>query len=233
MSSTAWADYKVYSPYVEKDTLEIEARGHFVTDRKPERRAARQDKMEIGYGVTDWWATSVFTEYERESGETYRRSATAWENIFQLTERNKYWLDAGLYVEYESPADKEAAHKLEMKLLLEKSVGKFANTLNLIFEREIGGRATSRDVETAYAWRTRYRLMAGLEPGVEFYGDLGTLDKLKVSNANRHVAGPTLSGKLRLDSKSALLYQVGYLFGLNNNSDNGSVKWMLEYEYHF
>jgi len=231
-SPVALADYKVYSPYVEKDTLEIEARGHIVTDRNPERRSARQDKFEIGYGVTDWWSTSFFTEHEREPGETYRRSATAWENIFQLTERGKYWLDAGLYVEYASAADKNAADTLELKLLLEKNIGKFSNTVNLIFEREVGKNA-SRDVETSYAWRTRYRWKPELEPGIEIYGGLGDLDGLKVSSAYSHQAGPVISGKFRLDSKSALLYQVGYLFGLNHNSDDGAVKWQLEYERHF
>jgi hypothetical protein len=232
-SNNSLADFKVYSPYVEQDTLEIEARGHIVTDRNPERRSARQDKMEVGYGVTSWWATSLFTEYEREPGSTYRRSATAWENIFQLTERGKYWLDAGLYVEYASAAEKSAADTLELKLLLEKNIGKFSNTVNLIFEREIGKNSSSRDVETSYAWRTRYRWKPELEPGIEIYGGLGNLDGLKVSSANSHQAGPVVSGKFRLDSKSALLYQVGYLFGLNHNSDDGAVKWQLEYERHF
>ncbi len=231
-SPYALADYNVYSPYVEKDTLDIEARGNVVTDRNPKRRSARQDKFEIGYGVTDWWATSIVTEYEREPGETYRRSVTAWENIFQLTERGKYWLDAGLHVEYASASKKNAADILELKLLLEKNIGQFSNTLNLTFEREMGKNA-SHDVETSYAWHTRYHWKPELEPGIEIYGGLGNLDGLKVSNKYSHQAGPVLSGQFRLDSKSALLYQVGYLFGLNHNSDDGAVKWQLVYKRHF
>jgi len=165
--SNAQADHKVYSPYVEKGELEIEARGHIDQD------GAQKNKYEVGYGFTDWWFSSVFAEYEQPAGSSLSHTATSWENIFQLTDQGKHWLDAGLYLEYESPTDGSPT-KLETKLLLEKAVGRYVNTANLVMAREVGSGASST-IDLEYAWRTKYKLKPEFEPGIELYGSAGTL----------------------------------------------------------
>jgi len=219
------ASHKVYSPYVEKGELEIEARGHVDQD------GARKNKYEVGYGFTDWWFSSVFAEYEQSPGSSLNHSATSWENIFQLTEPGKYWLDAGLYLEYESPVSSGPA-KLESKLLLEKAVGRYINTANLVMAREVGSGASS-DVELEYAWRTKYKLRPEFEPGIELYGTAGTLAAPKLDSSQTTQVGPVATGKFHLGGRSAIAYELGYLFGLNNASPGGSVKWLIEYEYVF
>ena len=233
ISPRSEATQKVYSPYVEKGELEIEARSHIDNDKDNSKDGARQDKYEIGYGLTDWWFSSIFVEKERGDGESLHHSATAWENIFQLTERGKYWLDSGLYLEYEDPANAADPNKLEAKLLLEKPIGRFINTANIILEREVGGGA-SNDVGLSLAWRTKYKLMPTFEPGIELYSDLGQLDAIRANNTQKTQLGPVISGKYSLgDGRSKLVYEAGYLFGLSSASPDGSVKWLLEYEYVF
>lgn len=227
------ATQKVYSPYVEKGELEIEVRSHVDRDSDNSKDGARQDKYEIGYGMTDWWFSSIFVEKERADGEPLHHSATSWENIFQLTERGKYWLDAGLYLEYENTTDDAAPNALETKLLLEKSLGRFVNTANIVLERQVGGGAAN-DVGLSLAWRTKYKLMPTLEPGIELYSDLGQLDDIRADNTQKTQLGPVIAGKYSLgDGRSKLVYEAGYLFGLSSASPDGSVKWLLEYEYVF
>ncbi len=226
------ATQKVYSPFVEKGELELEARSHVDVDSDDSKASARADKYEIGYGVTTWWFSSAFLEYEREPGQPLRHIATSWENIFQLTEPGKYWLDAGLYLEYEHTTDNSAPNALETKLLLEKSLGRFVNTANLVLERQVGGGA-GNDVDLSYAWRTKYRMRPEFEPGIELYGDLGTLDNVRMNNAQKTQMGPVIAGKYSLGGRSRLAYEAGYLFGLTSASPDGSVKWLLEYEYLF
>lgn len=225
MPSLASASHKVYSPYVEKGELEIEARGHVDQD------GARKNKYEVGYGFTDWWFSSVFAEYEQSPGSSLNHTATSWENIFQLTEPGKYWLDAGLYLEYESPVPSGPA-KLETKLLLEKAVGRYVNTANLVMAREVGSGASS-DVELEYAWRTKYKFKPEFEPGIELYGAAGTLAAPKFDNSQAVQLGPVATGKFHLGGRNALAYELGYLFGVNNASPTGSFKWLIEYEYVF
>jgi len=228
----AEATQKVYSPYVEKGELELEVRSHIDSDDDDSKDGARKDKYEIGYGITDWWFSSVFFEYEKSPGGKLHHEATAWENIFQLTDPGKYWLDVGFYLEYEAPVDGGNPDKLETKLLLEKAVGRFVNTANIKLEREIGGGA-SNDIGLGYAWRTKYRMQPEFEPGIELYGDLGTLDNIELNSKQEAQIGPVVAGKFSLGGRSKIGYEAGYLFGLNSATADGSVKWLLEYEYVF
>lgn len=226
------ASHKVYSPHVEKGELELEYRGHLDHDSDDSRDGARKDKYEIGYGFTDWWFSSIFVEYEKEGSEDYKHEATAWENIFQLTETGRYWLDAGLYFEYEVPSKSNKPDKLEIKLLLEKSLNRWINTLNLETATEIGSNS-SDEIEFAYAWRTSYLYKPTFEPGLELYGDLGSDDDFGFHDGQTHQAGPVISGALRLSRKSKLAYNVGYLVGLTDDSPDGTFKWELELETRF
>jgi FTR1 family protein len=225
----ASASHKVYSPIVERGELELEARGHVLSDGDDEVDGARKDKYEIGYGFTDRWFSSLFFEYEKEGDEDYQHTATAWENIFQLTEQGRYWLDPGLYLEYEVPAEGDKPDKIEAKLLLEKSLSSMVHTANLVFEREVGGGADD-EVEVGYAWRSKWRLDRRFEPALEIYGGFGSLDSLSLSRDETHVAGPVVMGSLRTGVKSALSYELGYLFGLTDESPDGVFKWLVEYE---
>jgi hypothetical protein len=225
----ASASHKVYSPIVEGGELELEVRGHVLSDGDDDVDGARTDKYEIGYGFTDNWFSSVFFEYEKEADQDYSHTATAWENIFQLTEQGRYWLDAGVYLEYETPADGDRPDKLEAKVLLEKSLSSTVHTANLVFEREVGSGA-DHEVEVGYAWRSKWRVDPRFEPALEFYGGLGSLDRLTLSSSQEHVAGPVLLGTLRAGVKSAVSYELGYLFGLTGASPDGVFKWLVEYE---
>jgi high-affinity iron transporter len=229
---TAEASHKVYSPHVEKGELEIEYRGHVDIDSNDEKDGARKDKYEIGYGFTDWWFSSVFFEFEKEGDESYKHEATAWENIFQLTEAGRYWLDAGLYFEYEVPKESDHADKVEFKLLLEKPVNRWTNILNLATETEVGSNA-SDEVEFGYAWGSYYRYKPTLEPGLEIYGELGSDEDFGFHDGQTHQAGPVITGELGMSKHGKLAYNVGYLFGLTDDAPDGTVKWALEWETRF
>lgn len=229
LPETAHASHKVYSPHVEKGELEFEIRGHSTRDADSEQDNRRKDIYEIGYGITEWWFSSVFLEYEKEHDLDYQHTATAWENIFQLTEAGKYWLDAGLYVEYETPEESGKADKLEIKLLLEKEIGRWVNTLNLIAEREVGSGAED-EVEFGYAWRGSYRMRRGFEPGFELYGGLGSDEDFGFQSGQTHLFGPVVSGTVKLGGDLKLGYEAGYLFGLNANSPSNTLKWVIELE---
>jgi hypothetical protein len=233
-SNEAHASHKVYSPHVEKGELELEYRGHLNRDNQSSLHGKRKDIYEIGYGITDWWFSSVFAEYEKEpdEGEPYQHEASAWENIFQLTEPGKYWLDAGFYVEYEFPSESSKADKLELKVLLEKQVQRWVHTLNLTAEREVGGGALDV-IEYSYQWRTKYSYKPTFEPGVELYGGLGTSDDFATTGSQSIQLGPVFSGAFKLASKTKFVYEAGYLFGLNDSSPDNTLKWTLELETRF
>jgi len=223
----AYSTHKVYSPIVEKGELELEFRGHRASAPKPAADAEEKSILEIGYGVTDQWFTSLFIELEKEDGKR-EHEATAWENIFQLTEQGKYWLDAGVYLEYEWATESDHADKAEAKILLEKSVDRFVNTMNVIFEREVGSHR-SGDTEFGIAWRTKYGYRKYLEPALEIYWEPGDVGDFNRFNDQDLRLGPILTGEWRV-GKGEIRYEIGWLTGATDSTPNSTYKWMLEYE---
>lgn len=225
------ASHKVYSPKVEQGEVELEVRGHRTFDNDAAKSGQEKFKVEAGYGVTDYWFTSVFGEIEKSDSGSYKYEATAWENIFQLTEQGKYWVDVGLYLEYEHPRDAAANDQLEVKFLLEKMTGKFVHTANLVFAREVAGSSKATNFE--YAWRTKYLMDKHFEPGFEIYGEMGEVGHVSPSDQQDHRIGPVVYGEFASESKSKWKYELGYLFGIRDAAPDGTLKALLEYEFRF
>jgi hypothetical protein len=231
----ARAEFKVYSPYVTQGELELETRGTIASDHDKEIDGNKTFIYEIGYAPTAHWATSVLLEQEatHEEGESghLNLEALAWENIIQLTEPGQYWADVALYLEYEKNLRDADVHQLETKLLLEKQIGRFTFTANPIFVHAIGP-VGPHGLEFEYAWATRYRLRAELEPGFEAFGAIGRVDDVNTLSEQTHQIGPDVRGAFRVGS-GKLLYNVGYLFGITDGSPDQAFKFELEYEHYF
>lgn len=229
----AKAGFKVYTPYVEYHELEIEYRPTISFDSDPAKDNAQTHLLGIGYGVTPWWFTEVYAEWEREpgSGETTSFEAIEWENRFQLSDPGEYWADVGLLVEYQRPDESDTPDKIEVGLLLAKELGKFDATLNLILEREVGSGASS-DVDVAQAFQLKYRLDPAFEPGIEIYSEFGAIDNVPSFDQQEHFIGPVAEGKFMLDDKGTKLkYNVGYLFGVTDETPDGEFKAIVELEF--
>ena len=232
-TNDAQATHKVYSPNVVQGEVELEFRGDTTFDGNNNKNDKKKMIFEAGYGVTDWWSTAIFGEIEQEPGASkVNYEATAWENIFQLTEQGQYWLDAGLYLEYEVPRESGKNHKFEGKILLEKPVNNFVHTANLIFEHETGPGAMS-ETEFGYAWRSKWMLDKAFEPSIEVFGTFGDIGSFKSISKQDHRAGPVLTGSFTTGRKSKIKYEAGYLVGLTAAAPVGTAKWLLEYEMYF
>ena len=121
------AGFKVYTPKVEQGEFEIEYRPSVTLDSNKTKDNEQKHVLGVGYGVTDWWFTEVYAEWEREPGTGPSTSFAAfeWENRFQLTEKGANWADFGLLVEYERTDAGSAPDKVEIGAIIAKSAGKF------------------------------------------------------------------------------------------------------------
>jgi hypothetical protein len=228
----ALAAHKVYSPTVEPGEFELELRGHTTFDSDPAKDDFQKYKLEAGYGVAERWFSVLGTTLVKDgAGNSLQNEEWFWENIIQLTEQGRYWLDAGLYLELAVPNDSSAPKEIETKLLLEKTVGKFQHTANLVFVREVGNGAPSTTA-FEYAWRSRYFVSPAIQPGIEIYGEMGEFGHVLPSDQQDHRAGPVLSGMLAAGRQGAKWkYEVGYLVGLSDAAPSGTLKFNLEYEF--
>lgn len=224
----AMASHKIYSPTVEQGEIELELRTHSTTDTDPSKDGLSKSKLEVGYGASAHWFTSIFAEYESAPGVSAEQTALSWENIFQLTEPGEYWMDVGAYLEYEHAMESGVNDKLEGKLLLEKTSGHYVNTANIVLSHEVGvGASDATGIELA--WRTKYLLSPHFEPSIEFYGDYGELG-VSAANTQDLRIGPVFSGRYSLSPHHKLGYEFGYLAGVSEAAPSGTVKFNLEYE---
>ncbi len=227
--TTSHADPKVYSPRVHKGELAFENRGNTVIDDDDDKDGSQRHVFELEYGVTDWWKTALVSRLDKPGDGTLRYDSTAWENIFEFTDEKTSWLGSGLYLEYKLADEDDVADKFETKLLLEKTFSDFINTLNLVFEKEVGEHS-EESVEFEYAWRTKKSIGHEMALGVEAFGELGEIKNTHSLEDQEHIIGPVFYHEVELGGLE-LEYNIGWLAGLTDASPDHTFRWQLEFEF--
>jgi hypothetical protein len=235
----ARAEFKVRSPIVEQGELALEHNGAVSFDKSKSGRNNLQSYTgEIEYGLTSWWRIALEGEWAAEErGENLRYEATALENVFQLTEQGKYWADLGFFAEYEHAASRSDPEVITFGPIVQKELHDVfgtdtLHTLNLFVSKEVGRNRTD-DTGLSVAWQSRFLLNQYFEPGIEYYGQIGDIEAPGKFAEQSHRIGPMFAGELGLGSFGAIKYELGYLFGLNRSTEDGTVRWRLEYEIAF
>jgi hypothetical protein len=239
LAAPARADFQVRSPTVVYRELEFEHNGSITFDRKDSGMNHKQSYTgSVGYGATPWWKIELEGEWGAEADQRTRYEATTLENTFQLTPQGKYWADVGLFFEYSRSNRREDADVVEFGPIIQKETGGFfdsnlLHTANLFIEKEVGHNHGD-DTTFSYAWQSRLRLNQYFEPGVEFFGEIGKIDRPGKPTEQEHRFGPMFAGAHYLSPGwGKVKYEVGYLFALTPATENAAVRWMLEYEIAF
>jgi hypothetical protein len=227
--NVCYADPKVYSPVIYKGELAFEVRGNTTIDDDDHEDGKQRHVFEIEYGVTDWWYTAFVSRLDKPGDGTLRYDSTAWENIFEFTDEKQSLLGSGLYLEYKLADEDGKADKIETKLLLEKTVSGFVNTLNLTFEKEVGEHS-EESVEFEYAWRTRKEIAHEFKLGIEAFGELGEIQNTKSTEDQEHLIGPVIYHEIEIGGLE-LDYNLGWLFGLTEATPDNLFRWQLEFEF--
>lgn len=238
LTTSARAEFQVRSPTVDYRELEIEHNGSITFDKSGSDKNHNQSYTNsIGYGVTPWWMVELEGEWGSESDEQLRYQATTLENIFQLTPQGEYWADLGFFAEYSHSNRRADPNTIEFGPIAQKETGGFFNsdllhTINVFAERQVGHNS-GNDTEVSYAWQSRLLLNPYFEPGVEFYGEVEDISHPGKLAEQEHRFGPMFAGAQNFAPYGKLKYELGYLFGLTSATENGAVRWKLEYEIPF
>ena len=241
-SSPAWAlnffELEVYPATTEgKGLHEIESQSSFVADgRKPseEERAGEEPhrhhllrtSIEYNYGLTDKIDVALYADLMRPNGEEMEYAGSRGRIRGALWDKGRYFLDLGWYFEAEFPHHTESDLELEMRPIVSRDFGRFSADLNPIFELPTVSEE-ERTLEFNYAARIYYRLAPNLQPGVEFYGDIGRIRKIDPTREQEHYVLPVLYAALSHGLKVA----IGTGFGITRASDPVVLKLQVEYEF--
>ena len=236
--SAAQAQFKVRYPIVDYREIEIEHFGDTTFDSPNSGKTNNQRYTnEYGFGPFPNWFFELGTEFQALNGENITYDATEIESYWQLTPTGKYFGDLAWFTEYEMPVRRGDAKSFTFGPLAQTQFGEIAgfgalHTVNLLFTRTIGNNSTET-TQFNPVWQSRLRIHPLIEPGFEYYGQVDEILNRDAPTGQQHRIGPVLVGQQNFAPYGKLKYEVGYLFGLNSNTERGAVRWRLEYEIPF
>ena len=223
-TNAAHADYyKLYSPQVDEGEVSVEADLNYSADHRNNFDHYFSQVYGMEYGVTSFWSTEFSGEIEKSSTISTKLTTLKWENVIAPFKPGENWIDVGLYLEIEKSVQDDMPNNAETKLLLEKRFGDFTNTANISFSHNFGPHYIS-GIDTGFSWRTKYHVNDMFEPGIEYYSDLGKLNRDDDFNRQDSVIGPVVQGHF-----GEIKYDAGALFGGSHNAHDATIKLNLEY----
>lgn len=216
-------DFIVYSPHVIASQTEFELRGYRYGDGRADMGGTSAAEFSISHAFTSWWKPELYlTKYEKTPGAGGQLVGYEFENTFQLTQPGEYWADLGFLASYEHKTPVDSHDAVEFGPLLEKTVGRFTHTANLIWEKQVGAGAAGK-YEFRYSYSGTYAMSKAFRPGLEAYGRPAD---------HAYQAGPIVAGEWHLPGTTGNLeYRVGVLLGLNAAAPRRT--WLARVEYEF
>ena len=217
LNPIAYADMnRVYHPYVEQQERELE---YGLVWRDLGGDPLLLQRVGVGYAWSERLFTEVYVLNESVTHAGERIRGYEVELKWQLTEQGEYWADWGLLIEAGTAKDINR-HEFAVGLLWEKELsGRWVAAANLLLEYEFGS-DIDNEIESAVRTQIRYRKSSAFEPAVEIYLD-----------DQDWAAGPALIGTQPLGAGKQIRWELGMLFGLDNETPASSLRAGIEYEF--
>jgi hypothetical protein len=235
----ARADFELHYPIVDYREIEFEHNAATTFDNAKSGKSNDQSyTFELGYAPVPWWEPEIEGDWDAPPGQNLSFNATVFENTFQLTEQGKYWADLGFFAEFSHAPGRADPDSFTFGPLVQKQADTLfgldlgadtLHTLNLFATKQIGGNRQDA-TPLSIAWQSRLRLNPLYEPAIEYYGQISSIAGASTGTPQQHRLGPALVGRYGLAGYGDVKYELGYLFGLNQATERGALRWRLEYE---
>jgi hypothetical protein len=202
--------------------------------REVEKQGLIAHSLELEYGLSNKWGIAAYLDFEdpKDGSLRYVRTKAIMAH-YAFFEKGSRPLDIAVYLEYViNNKDYKDSEELEMRLILEKDLGAFRIDLNPIFEKKTSGPESGEGLEFNYAVGIYFfnngeglffRKNFVIQPGIEFYGEMGEISEFKPSGEQQHYIFPTVDFLIGRRFR----WHTGLGFGLTDASDKITFKSIL------
>jgi len=217
--------------------IELESQNNYVVNGDREADPGKvpnhhlwRTSFEGVYGITDHLEAAAYLDLALTPDGHFDYAGWRFRGRYRFLEKDQIPVNVGIYTEFEFPNSRFSENdvELELRMILEKSLGPLTVELNPIFEKPLDGEEASVGWELQYAAKGYIHFRPWLMPGVEFFGDFGPLTHFEPSSQQQHYIFPVVDSKLTKNVK----INTGVGFGLTEASDSVIVKLNLEYEFY-
>ena len=225
-------DEKVYDPYIENHTAELEVRnGQEIGGALGGQRTT---VLEAEYGLNDRLSLALVGAIAHVPGEGTKASGLGLESVFYLGRIPGIGVDAGVYLEYKKGLGGEPDAG-EAKLLLAKTAGRFQGLVNLIVERPLNAPPGENINAYGYAASATWLVAGNFRVGAQAFGDLGDEHQF-LSGPQGAYLGPQIKWEGRPSfSPVDIVVDVGWLksIGADRLEARSQARINIEFEKHF
>lgn len=177
--------------------------------------------------MTDRWEADVYADFERSPAGLFRYSGVRLESNYRFFERYQRLVELGVHAELRLPrGSSNAPQELELLAIVQRDFGDFRLVVDPGIDYALSGDEASEGLSSVLRAGIYFRRFWLLQPGVEYFADVGPLAHPLPLGRQRHVIYPAL--RVRIVPGMEWLLAVG--FGLDRASDRVVIRTLFSYE---
>lgn len=186
---------------------------HQVIDLGRGKLDSLKPQIEIEYGISDKWDVALYQQFSYKNKPTesdFSYDGFKIRNRYKIGEKDKYWFDPLIYMEFIRSADYSAPSQIEGKLVLAKDIGEWNIAYNQIIKRDLENSGkTSHEYACGISWGWGDHWQVGIESKGD-YSD------------QKYASGPTVSY-----GAGRFWMAAGAAFGLNQKTDDLQTRLII------
>ena len=184
--------------------------------------------VEVEYGLTDRFTAGAYVDAEDPHTSPLRYARARLVGRYAFFGKNERAFRPAVYVEFIQPRETtDEPSEVEARFIAERDVGDLRVDLNPIVSHATSGDAIRDGFEGSLAAGVYYRRYRSVQPGIEYFADIGPLASPDAVSEQRHILYPTLDVR----PYRGLRWHVGVGFGLTGGSDAVTLRSILSYEF--
>jgi hypothetical protein len=190
---------------------------------------ALHETLEVTHGFNDWFETGVYLFTSVQPGGGFEFAGTHLRPRFAVPER--YHLPVGLSLSTEigwmRPPFSSGTWALEIRPIVDKTVGKWYVAFNPALEKSLRGPAPSNAFEFSPNLKVSYAATHRVTTGIEYYGALGPVTAFDPLREQSHQIVPVID----VDIAPRWEFNLGVCWGVTQATDRWLVKTILGYRF--